>query len=151
MKFMKNFFEKINPYKTRPASEVFAERPLMRSNVPGEYLMSGVSEIHRKMTDSEYREKVFRKENNIRNSMDILEDKVLNSSRTIINSYYNYPHKIIPILNKEDHVYREKVEKLNSLINSILPENEKVYFKNTENSKYDKYTVSGMSVTKGHE
>lgn len=141
---------KLNPFKTIPASEVFKDRPLVRSNVPGAYLMDGVTNQYLSMNNAEYSEKIFRKENNLMNEMDKLEDDILNNIRKIIYDYYNYPYKVIPILNKECE-YRTKIIKLNQLINDFVKPGDSLVIDLKQNSKYNKYMPSGLSLTKGHE
>lgn len=151
----KKFFRwlnlKLNPFATISAVEAFKDRPLVRSNVPGPYLMDGVTKQYLRMNNSEYSEKIFRKENDLMNEMDRLEDDVLNYIRPIIYDYYNYPYKVIPILNNEDSDYRKKVVRLNSLINKFVKPEDTSTMEFKQNDKYNQYTPSGLSLTKRHE
>lgn len=142
---------KLNPFATIPASEAFKDRPLVRSNVPGPYVMDGVTKQYLMMNNAEYSKKIFRKENNSMNEMDRLEDDVLNNIKKIIYDYYNYPYKIIPILNKEEYEYRAKIVKLNQLINNLVKTEDSSVIDLKQNNKYNKYTPSGLSLTRGHE
>ena len=149
--FFKRLKRKLNPYKTIPASEAFKGRPLVRSNVPGPYLMSGVTNRYMELNNSEYREKLSRMKNGKMNKMDILEKEIQDNIRTLIYDYYNYPHKIIPILNLESSPYRKKILELNSLINCFIEKEDKKIIELNKNDKYNKYTPSGLSLTKSHE
>lgn len=151
IKFLKALSRKLNPHKTISAAEAFKGRPLVRSNVPGPYLMSGVTNRYMELNNLEYREKLSRIKDGKMNKMDALEKSIQDNVRTLIYDYYNYPHKIIPILNLEKPPYRAKILELNILINKFVSEKDRKTMKLNKNDKYNTHTHSGLSLTKSHE
>lgn len=123
--------------KTVSASEVFGkDRPVYTSNIPPEYMLRGVRNQHKRMTNATYASKKLRGDLNQLNKYDKAERQLLSISSHLIYSMYNYPYRWIPVLNEDEELVSE-IQKL--IENLMFFSEERVEFNWIPKKGYEKY------------